>query len=160
MKQTTRLLAGLVLSACALNCTAFVPIMYSKGISVRFDEGKFALSEHEQARLTKLIEHRDDLASVNIFLVIAHGDEVSSDENRDFQAMLAGARANAINSFYAEHAALRFHELIHTFTEPIKTGSQIDKAGRVEVVIEGFCKPGNDAICREHWPPNRAIERE
>jgi hypothetical protein len=134
--------------------------MYSKGISVRFEEGEFELSAHEQARLIKLIEHRDDFSGLNIFLVVAHGDKVSDDVNKDLQAMLAGARANAINSFYAKHAALQFHELIHTFTEPIKDINQRDEAGRVEVVIVGFCKPGNDAVCREHWPPSRAIEHE
>lgn len=160
MKQIAKLLATFALLTCALNCTAFTLTMYSKGISIRFDEGKFELSANEQARLVKLIEHKDDFASVNIFLVVAHGDEVTSDANRNFQAMLAGARANAINSFYAEHAALQFHELVHTFTEPIKNESQTSEAGRADVVIEGFCKPGNDAICREHWPPSQTIDRE
>lgn len=160
MKQTAKFLAALALSTCALNCTAFVPTMYSKGISVRFEEGKCELSDNEQARLIKLIAHKDDFATLNIFLIVAHGDKVSDDANRDVQAMLASARANAINSFYAEHAGLKFHDLIHTFAEPIKNGNQMDEAGRAEVVIEGFCKPGNDAVCKEHWPPTRAIERE
>src|ERR1700743_2990988 len=130
MKRIAKLLATFALSMCVLNCMALTPITYSKGISVRFDEGKFQLSSHEQARLIKLIEHRDDFATVNVFLVIAHGDEASNDGNRDFQAMLAGARANSINSFYAEHSSLQFHELIHTFVEPIRNESHTDEAGR------------------------------
>ncbi|VWB92913.1 hypothetical protein BLA6860_04424 [Burkholderia lata] len=160
MKQLVKILAALSMLMYALNCAAFVLTTYSKGISVKFEEGKFELSAHEQSRLIKLIEHQSDFVNLNVFLVIAHGDKVSDDANRDFQAMLAGARANAINSFYAEHAASEFHGLIRTFTEPIKRDSQIDQAGRAEVVIEGFCKPGNDAVCGEHWPPSQKIERE
>ncbi|MDN7586953.1 hypothetical protein [Burkholderia seminalis] len=160
MKQTVKIFVALWMLMYALNCTAFVLTMYSKGISVSFEEGKFELSAREQSRLIKLIEHQSDFSTLNIFLVIAHGDKVSDDVNRNFQAMLAGARANEINSFYAEHAASEFHGLIRTFTEPIKSGSQMDQAGRAEVVIEGFCKPGNDAVCREHWPPSQTMERE
>ncbi|VWB14730.1 hypothetical protein BLA6993_00532 [Burkholderia lata] len=154
------LLVALVLLTWGGSGTAFVLVKYSKAVSIRFDEGKFELSAREQARLMKLIEHKDDFAATNVFLVIAHGDALSTDANRDFQAMLAGAWANAISSFYATHAAARFHELIVPFTEPITNDSQASEAGRVEVVIEGFCKPGDDMICKQHWPPSRTIERE
>ncbi|WP_156966080.1 hypothetical protein [Paraburkholderia bannensis] len=160
MKKVTKLVTALAISTCAFSSSAFTPTIYSKGISIRFDEGKFSLSDHEKSRLAKLIVNLDDFVSLNVFLVIAHGDVVSGDENQDFQTMLAGARANAINSFYAERASPQFHALIHTFTEPIKAGSQVDEVGRAEVVVEGFCKPGNDVVCKEHWPPSQIIERE
>ncbi|WP_152603343.1 MULTISPECIES: hypothetical protein [Burkholderia] len=155
-----KLIMALGLSTWALNGAAFLPVMYSKAISIRFDEGSFDLSADEKARLIKLIEHKDDFLSLNAFLVIAHGDEESSEANREAQAMLAGARANSVNNFYAEHAALEFHELIHTFTEPITHKNVANEAGRATVLIQGFCRPGNDTVCKEHWPPSQTIERE
>ncbi|KVA49880.1 hypothetical protein WI58_38085 [Burkholderia cepacia] len=155
-----KLMMALGLLTWVLNSAAFLPVMYSKAISIRFDEGKFDLSTDEKARLIKLIEHKDDFLSLNTFLVIAHGDEESSEANREAQAMLAGARANSVNTFYAEHAPLEFHELIHTFTEPITHKNVMKEAGRVTVLIQGFCKPGNDSVCKEHWPPSPTIERE
>ena len=92
---------------------------------------------------------------MNIFLVVAHGDEASNDSNRELQAMLAGARASAINSFYAEHSSLQFHELIHTFVEPIKHESHEDEAGRVWVVIEGFASLGMTQCARSIGHPTK-----
>ncbi|MGF6575057.1 hypothetical protein SAMN05443245_7577 [Paraburkholderia fungorum] len=160
MQYFVKLLTALALSTCALNCTAFVPLSYSKEITVHFEEGKFEIADREQTRLMKLIEHWDDFVAVNVFVVLAHGDEVSNDVNKDIQAELARARADAIKSFYTEHAPLQLRERLHTYTEPIKKDGQADETGRAEVVIQGFCKPENFSICGDDWPPQRPIDRE
>jgi hypothetical protein len=155
MKHLLKLLIALTLSMCALNGRAFVPFTYSRDISVHFEQGKFELSDYEKARLIKLIQHWEDLVVVKTFLVLAQGDEVSDDTNRDFQGRLARARADAINNFYAEHAPPQLHDLLGTYTEPIKNEKEKDKAGSAEVVIQGFCKPGNYEACNKDWPPRR-----